>query len=106
MACAPDEFEIGGVEFARQNIVDERLRPGEDRRQALLLGQLLLGLGGGRLTVWVRAWGEIEKAKQTMRASASSNGPSTSGSFVWMKVFATPPGTNLARLRRPRSPSK
>jgi hypothetical protein len=43
----PDEFEIGRIEFGCQNIVDQRLRPGEDRRRALHLGQLLLGLGGG-----------------------------------------------------------
>src|SRR6202035_1354081 len=47
MTRAPDEFEIGRIEFGCQNIVDQRLRPGEDRREALLLGKLLLGLGGG-----------------------------------------------------------
>jgi hypothetical protein len=34
-----------------------------------------------------------------MRASHSSNGFLSSGSFVWMKVLATPPGTNFARRR-------
>ena len=47
VSLAPDEFEVGRIEFGCQNVVDKRLRPGEDRRQALLLGQLLLGLGGG-----------------------------------------------------------
>jgi hypothetical protein len=54
----------------------------------------------------MKGCGEIEKAKQTMRAIHSSKAFFSSGSLVWMKVLATPPGTHLARRRRARSPSK
>ena len=42
---APNEFEIGSVEFACQNIVYKGFRPAEDWRKALFFGKLLLGLG-------------------------------------------------------------
>ena len=52
------------------------------------------------------ACGDTEKAKQTSRASQSSKADLSSGSFVWTKLRAAAPGTNLARRRRPLSPEK
>jgi hypothetical protein len=74
------------AEFLGDHLVDQILHPGEHRREAYFFGDLLLRLSAvARFICWVSACGEIEKAKQTMRASHSSNGPF--GSLVWMKVF-------------------
>jgi len=61
--CAPDEFEIARVEFARDYIVDECLRPCKDWRQALFFGKLLLGFGGGAVDRLRESLGRNRKSK-------------------------------------------
>jgi len=53
--CAPDEFEIARVEFARDYIVDECLRPSKDWRQASSSASSFWVSAVARLTVCVRA---------------------------------------------------
>ena len=106
MSLAPDEFEIGRIEFGRQNIVDERLRPGEDRRQALLFGQLLLGLGGGAVDRLGERLGRDRESKADDAREPFVERPLEFRLLRLDKGLREPPGMKLARRRRPRSPSK
>ncbi len=92
---SPGEFQIVGAEQVADHMVAEALDPGEDRQQSFLVGDVLLRLAGGAIHLIDEVLRRDGKGETDDAGDPFVEAFLSSGSLVWMKVRATPPGRSF-----------